>query len=76
MGGYVVDLYGWRASFMVHLPLAVLALVIGVFFVKDEWLSEERGSFDIFGAILYMISIFIICLGVSFLPSSLSFMLI
>ena len=76
IGGYVVDLYGWRASFLVHLPLAFSALIIGVLYVKDEWLSEERGSFDIFGAILYMISIFIICLGVSFLPSSLSFILI
>ena len=76
IGGYVVDLYGWRASFLVHLPLALAALIIGVLYVKDEWLSEERGSFDIFGAILYMISIFIICLGVSFLPSSLSFILI
>ena len=76
IGGYVVDLYGWRASFLVHLPLALASLIIGVLYVKDEWLSEERGSFDIFGAILYMISIFIICLGVSFLPSSLSFILI
>ncbi|HBH10441.1 MAG TPA: MFS transporter, partial [Gammaproteobacteria bacterium] len=68
MGGYVVDLYGWRASFMVHLPLAVLALVIGVFFVKDEWLSDERGSFDLFGAVLYMLSILVLCIGVSYLP--------
>ena len=76
IGGYMVDLFGWRASFLVHLPLAVVALFIGLFYVKDEWLSEDRGSFDLFGSILYMLSILIICLGVSFFPSSLSLILI
>ena len=76
IGGYMVDLFGWRASFLVHLPLAVVALFIGLFYVKDEWLSEDRGSFDLFGSILYMLSILTICLGVSFLPSSLSLILI
>ena len=54
IGGYAVDLYGWRASFVVHLPLAMIALAIGILYVKDEWLSDVRGSFDLFGAILYL----------------------
>ena len=76
IGGYVVDLYGWRASFVVHLPLAIIALAIGILYVKDEWLSDKRGSFDLFGAILYMLSILILCFGVSYLPSVLSSILI
>ena len=59
-----------------HIPLALIALTIGVLYVKDELSSDERGSFDLFGAILYMLSILIICLGVSYLPSFLSFILI
>ena len=76
IGGYAVDLYGWRASFVVHLPLAIIALAIGILYVKDEWLSDVRGSFDLFGAILYMLSILILCFGVSYLPSVLSLILI
>ena len=76
IGGYAVDLYGWRASFVVHLPLAMIALAIGILYVKDEWLSDKRGSFDLFGAILYMLSILILCFGVSYLPSVLSLILI
>jgi len=76
IGGYAVDLYGWRASFVVHLPLAMIALAIGILYVKDEWLSDERGSFDLFGAILYMLSILVLCFGVSYLPSVLSSILI
>ena len=73
IGGYVIDVFDWRASFMVHIPLAIIVLVIGLFYVKGEWCSDDRGSFDLFGAILYAISILIICIGVSYLPSSLSF---
>ncbi len=73
IGGYVIDTLGWRASFMVHIPLAVIVLVVGLFFVKGEWSAEERGSFDLFGAMLYAFSILMVCIGVSWLPSSLSF---
>jgi len=73
LGGYVIDVFGWRASFMVHMPLAIIVLAIGLFYVKGEWSSDERGSFDLFGAILYAFSILIVCIGVTYLPSILSF---
>lgn len=73
IGGYVIDVFDWRASFMVHIPLAIVVLAIGLFYVKGEWCADERGSFDLFGASLYAISILIICVGVSYLPSKLSF---
>ena len=31
IGGYVIDAFGWRASFMVHIPLAVMVLFVGLF---------------------------------------------
>jgi EmrB/QacA subfamily drug resistance transporter len=76
IGGYVIDSFGWRASFMVHIPLAVIVLVIGLFFVKGEWSADERGSFDLFGALLYIFSILLICISVSYLPSTLSLVLL
>ncbi|HIF51454.1 MAG TPA: MFS transporter [Thiotrichaceae bacterium] len=76
IGGYVIDNFGWRASFMVHIPLAVIVLVMGLFFVKGEWSADERGSFDLFGALLYIFSILLICISVSYLPSTLSLILL
>lgn len=73
IGGYVIDAFGWRASFMVHIPLAVMVFFIGLFFVKGDWSADERGSFDLFGALLYALSILMICIGVSFLPAYTSF---
>jgi MFS family permease len=76
IGGYVLDTFGWRASFMVHIPLAVIVLCLGTFFVKGEWSADERGSFDLLGAIMYSFSILLLCLGVSWLPSNLSYILL
>ncbi len=76
LGGYVIDHFGWRASFLVHIPLAIIVLGLGVFYVKGEWSSDERGSFDLFGALIYIISILFICIAVSRLPSILSFILL
>jgi MFS family permease len=68
IGGFLIDLYGWRASFVFHIPLAIAVLLIGLFKVPGEWSADERGEFDIKGAILYGFSIILICLGVSTLP--------
>ena len=73
IGGVAIDQFGWRASFLIHIPLAIIVLFIGSMYVKGEWLSEEKGSFDLFGALLYVFSILIICVGVSYLPKTISF---
>ena len=76
VGGYIVDLFGWRASFLLHIPLGVAAITIGLLFVKQEWSSEQRGSMDIFGAGIYAISIFMLCFAVSRLPNIESYVLL
>ncbi|MBL1142801.1 MAG: MFS transporter [Proteobacteria bacterium] len=76
LGGFVIDAFGWRASFLLHIPLAFVVLLLGVFYVKGDWSSDERGSFDLFGALTYIVSILIICIAVSYLPSTLSLFLL
>lgn len=70
IGGFLIDLYGWRASFVFHIPLAIAVLLIGIFKVPGDWSADERGEFDLKGAILYGLSIVLLCLGVSTLPGS------
>ena len=69
LGGFVVDEFGWRASFYIHIPLAVIAIVIGLKFIKSDWRAEEQGSMDLFGAITYSISIMLLCIAVSNMPT-------
>ena len=76
IGGYLIDVAGWRASFMFHIPLAVMVLLIGLSKVPGEWSAEERGKFDGQGAAIYSLSIVALCLGVSSLPHIASYYLI
>lgn len=76
IGGYLIDLAGWRASFMFHIPLAIIVLVIGLWQVPGEWLAEEQGAFDVPGAVIYSLSIVALCLGVSTLPHAASYLLV
>ena len=76
IGGYLIDLAGWRASFVFHIPLALAVLLLGLWRVPGEWSSGERGEFDIKGAVIYSLSIVGLCLGVSTLPHAASYLFI
>lgn len=68
IGGLIVDQFGWRGTFLLQLPIAVMVLYVGLFRVNGEWAADSRGSFDFSGALIYSLSIFLVCVGVSFLP--------
>jgi EmrB/QacA subfamily drug resistance transporter len=70
LGGFLIDLYGWRASFVFHIPIALAVLLIGISKVPGDWSADEQGEFDLKGAITYGLSIVLLCLGVSILPES------
>ena len=76
IGGYLIDIAGWRASFVFHIPLAIIVLLIAFFKVPGEWLSEEKGIFDIKGSTIYSLSILFLCIGVSTLPDISSMVLV
>jgi EmrB/QacA subfamily drug resistance transporter len=52
LGGWLIDGVGWRAIFLINLPLAIGAILLAVIFVKDTW--PERGSpaLDVSGGLL------------------------
>ena len=67
-GGALIDHLGWRSAFIFHIPFAVIVLIIAIMKVPGEWCSDEKGSFDVIGAVTYSFSIVILCIGVSTLP--------
>ena len=68
VGGWITGIYGWRASFLVHVPLCLVSLLIGWIYVTEEWKAEDPGEFDWLGAILYTGAIVAFMLGISWLP--------
>ncbi len=70
VAGWLIEVASWRATFLIHLPLAVVVLWIGLTRLPYEWRAEERGSFDAGGAALYGVAIVILMTGVSRLPQA------
>ena len=69
LGGWLIELSNWRATFLIHIPLAVIVLYIGLTRLPVEWKAEERGDFDPLGAVLYGVAIVVFMIGVSTLPN-------
>ena len=51
IGGWLIDLVGWRAIFVINLPIAALTIVLAVRFVHDQG-NRERPALDLAGAAL------------------------
>jgi EmrB/QacA subfamily drug resistance transporter len=52
LGGWLIDVVGWRAIFLVNLPLAVAAIALASAFVEDEPGGAERAPLDALGGVL------------------------
>ncbi len=76
IGGYVVDAFGWRIAFLIHIPLAVIATIIGFLLIKEDWKSDDKGSIDLFGTMMYSISIMLLCVSVSSMPATYAFIIL
>ncbi|MDE2444139.1 MFS transporter [Methanocorpusculum petauri] len=72
LGGFLTGLFGWRAVFLVMVPLAVAAAIPMWRFFRDEIKVPSDSSFDIRGTILYAAAMFCMMYGLSTLPDPLS----
>ena len=52
LGGWLIDGVGWRAIFLLNLPLAIGAIVLALIYVKDEPDKEQKTALDVGGAAL------------------------
>jgi EmrB/QacA subfamily drug resistance transporter len=52
LGGFLIDTVGWRAIFLLNLPLAAAAIALAVAAVEDEQARADRASLDLWGGLL------------------------
>ncbi|MEX2482613.1 MAG: MFS transporter [Gammaproteobacteria bacterium] len=69
VAGWLIEIASWRATFLIHLPLSLVVIHIGLTRLPIEWRADVRGSFDVLGAVLYAVAIVIVMVGVSNLPA-------
>jgi EmrB/QacA subfamily drug resistance transporter len=69
--GFLLDSYDWRATFTSRIPLAILAVVMALVFVKKPASPEERSkatSLDLPGATWLTLGLFGLLYGLNRLP--------
>jgi EmrB/QacA subfamily drug resistance transporter len=52
LGGWLIDVVGWRAIFLVNLPLAIGAIALALAFIEDEPRDTKRAPLDVLGGAL------------------------
>lgn len=72
LGGFLTGLFGWRAVFLVMVPLAVAAAIPMWRFFRDEIKIPSDSPFDLRGTVLYAAAMFCTMYGLSTLPDPFS----
>lgn len=63
IGGYLIEHVSWRAIFFLNLPLALVVLVLVLYFVPESRDEEDAGKLDLKGAALATLSFSAIVYG-------------
>jgi EmrB/QacA subfamily drug resistance transporter len=69
LGGFIVHAWGWRAVFLVTIPVAATALGLAVFRLKGEWAEARGEGFDLRGAVVFGAGLVALMSGFSRLPA-------
>ena len=76
IGGILTGTFGWRSIFLVNGPIGVLALLLAIKAIKEEWSNAKGERMDILGCILYGIALVSFMYGLSILPEPLGIRLL
>ena len=69
VGGLLIENFDWRAVFLLNVPIALLALVLGFFFVPES--RDPSGArLDVPGAILSIVGVSALVYGIIEAPAS------
>ncbi|MCL4309206.1 MAG: MFS transporter [Actinomycetota bacterium] len=68
IGGFMTDFLGWRSVFLLNVPLGSTALAMVIWKLKGEWAGARGESFDIPGAVIYMLMLPALIYGLPNLP--------
>ena len=76
LGGVLTQHLGWRSIFFLNAFLCLVVIGLTFWRLKGEW-AEARGErFDVFGSIIFGISLVVMLYGLTVLPTTLGIVLI
>ena len=68
MGGLITATLGWRAIFLLNVPLGLLVVAVTVSRLKGEWAGARGERFDLPGAAVYVVMVMSVVVGFAILP--------
>ncbi|HOT93738.1 MAG TPA: MFS transporter [Methanoregulaceae archaeon] len=75
IGGFLTHNFGWRAIFLVTIPLGLVALVL-LLRIRGEWAEARNEPLDLVGSVLYGVGLCTLMLGLSALPGTIGLILV
>ena len=76
IGGWVTQQFGWRAVFIMHLPVALPVIILTLLYLRGEWRGVAGQKFDVPGTVLYSFAVIALMCGISALPAATGALLI
>ena len=68
LGGWVTQNISWRGVFIIHVPVAILVLVLAKLKLEGEFKGKPGQRLDLVGAVIYAFTIVSLMMGLSKLP--------
>ena len=76
LGGFFTQHLGWRSLFYFNVPFGLVIIILVFWQLKGEW-AEARGEpIDFRGSVLYALTLLLVMVGLSLLPTGSGFGLI
>lgn len=69
VGGFLTNLFGWRAVFWLNLPLGLITIIVIAIWLRGEWAEAAGEKFDLIGAAIYGLSLAGLLYAFSALPA-------
>jgi EmrB/QacA subfamily drug resistance transporter len=69
-GGFLTQQLGWRSIFFLNVPLSLIIVAATFWKLKGEWAGAKGEKFDLFGSVIYALSLPALMYGFSLLPAT------
>ena len=68
LGGFITQHLGWRAIFLINIPLCLIVLILAFWKISGEWAESKGERFDFAGSVIYGLMLISLMYGFSLLP--------
>ncbi|MCX7834052.1 MAG: MFS transporter [Ignavibacteria bacterium] len=76
LGGIISEKLGWRYIFLFNILIGIIVTIVSFSRLKKDWIESPNEKFDFIGSFIFMITIILLMLGFTFIPSPIGFLMV